>query len=61
MGLVDMRSVDSPCTFKEVSIDQEEYPKAAQMALEIYVCILHLHKIFQYLDLEQELIPYYIQ
>lgn len=36
-GLADMTSVDSPCTSKEVSVDQEEYPKAAQMALEIYV------------------------
>ena len=36
-GLVDMRSMDSPCAFKEVSVDQEEYSKAAQMALEVYV------------------------
>lgn len=36
-GLGDMRSMDNPCAFKEVSVDQEEYPKAAQMALEIYV------------------------
>lgn len=32
-----MRSMDTPCTFKELSVDQEEYPKAAQMAFEIYV------------------------
>lgn len=30
--------MDSPCAFKDVSVDWEEYAKAAQMALEIYIC-----------------------
>jgi len=29
--------MDSPCTFKEVSVDQKEFRKASETALEIYV------------------------
>lgn len=35
-GLGDRRSMESSCTFKEVSVDQEEYPKEDQMALEVW-------------------------
>lgn len=36
-GQAGMRSMDSSCAFKDVSVDQEDYPEEAQMALEVYV------------------------
>lgn len=35
-GLADRTSMESSCTIKEVSVDQEEYSKEDQMALEVW-------------------------